>query len=280
MDWIDRLNEAIDYIEKNLDNEISNDVLGKIALCPMGTLQRTFSLMTGITISEYIRRRKLTMAAFDLQSTDCKVIDIAMKYGYTSSDAFCVAFKRMHGTSPINAKHQNIRLKSYPRLSFTLKIEGEIEMDYHIVEKESFKVVGKIVTSTSEENKVPAFWNQCKEDGTVDKLINISVDSTTIGMCFGYNDEGLNDYMVGVETNHEPIEGTKTIEVTKSTWLVFESIGPIQPNLGNTWGRIYGEFLPQSTYKQACLPTIEKYFGGNVNADDYRVEIWIPIITK
>ncbi len=278
MDWINRLNEAISYIEGNLYNEISTDEISKIVVCPIGAFQRTFSLMTGITLNEYIRRRKLTKAAFELQSTDCKVIDVAYKYGYTSSDAFCVAFKKMHGVAPITAKHQNTTLKSYPKLSFTLKIKGDIEMNYRIVERDDFKVVGKTVTSTLEENKVPQFWDKCKKDGTVEKLIEIGKDSTTLGLCYGYNDENMNDYMVGVETQHNPIEDTKEVKISKSKWLVFESVGPINPTLGNTWGRIYGEFLPQSVYKQSNkLPTIEKYFGGEVNSDNYRVEIWIPI---
>ena len=266
MEWIERLNEVIGYIEEHLDDEISNEAIGKIVVCPVGSFQRTFSLMTGITLSEYIRRRRLTKAAFELQSTDCKVIDIAVKYGYESSDAFCVAFKKMHGITPIAARQQNIKLKSYPRLAFELTIKGEVEMNYRVVEREDFRVV--------------EFWDQCKKDGTVDKLLEIGVNSSTLGMCFGYNDEGINDYMVGIETNDEGIEGMKNVVVPKSTWLVFESIGPVSPTLENTWGRIYGEFLPQSIYKQAALPTMEKYFGSDVDADDYRVEIWIPVVKE
>ena len=86
--------------------------------------------------------------------------------------------------------------------------------------------------------------------------------------------------MVGIETDHDCTEGMKTVAIPKTTWLVFDSVGPINPTLGNTWGRIYGEFLPQSIYKQAALPTMEKYFGSDVNAHDYRVEIWIPVVKE
>lgn len=280
MEWIDRLNEVISYIEEHLDGEISNEVIGKIVACPVGAFQRTFSLITGITLSEYIRRRKLTKAAFELQSTDCKVIDIAVKYGYESSDAFCVAFKKMHGIAPVTARQQNIKLKSYPCLSFTLTIKGDVEMNYRIVERDSFKAAGKVVTSSLENNVIPQFWDQCKKDGTIDRLQEIGVNAYTLGMCFGYNDEGVNDYMVGIETNSDCIEDMKTVVVPKATWLVFESVGPVNPTLGNTWGRIYGEFLPQSIYKQAALPTMEKYFSNDVNAEDYYVEIWIPVVKE
>lgn len=280
MEWIDRLNEVISYIEEHLDGEISNGVIGKIVACPVGSFQRTFSLITGITLSEYIRRRKLTKAAFELQSTDCKVIDIAVKYGYESSDAFCVAFKKMHGISPVTARQQNIKLKSYPCLAFTLTIKGDEEMNYRVVEKDSFKAAGKVVTSSLENNIIPQFWDQCKKDGTIERLHEIGVNFYTLGMCFGYNDEGINDYMIGIETNSDCTEGMKTVVVPKATWLVFESVGPVNPTLGNTWGRIYGEFLPQSIYKQAALPTMERYFSNDVDADDYYVEIWIPVVKE
>jgi AraC family transcriptional regulator len=280
MEWIDRLNEIIGYIEEHLNDEIRNEVIGKIVACPVGSFQRIFSLMTGITLSEYIRRRKLTMAAFELQSTDAKVIDIAVKYGYESADAFGVAFKKMHGIAPMTSRRQNIKLKSYPRLFFTLTIKGDVEMNYRVVERESFTVAGKIVTSSLENNIIPQFWDQCKKDGTIDRLLEVGVNPYTLGLCFGYNDEGVNDYMVGIETNTDCIEGLKTVLVPKSTWLVFESVGPMNPTLGNTWSRIYGEFLPQSIYKQAALPTLEKYFGNNVNAADYCVEIWIPVVNE
>lgn len=280
MEWIDRLNEVITYIETHLDDEISHEAIGKIVLCPAGSFQRTFSLITGITLSEYIRRRKLTRAAFEMQSTDCKVIDIAMKYGYESSDAFCVAFKKMHGISPVAARQQNMKLKSYPRLSFTLTIKGDEEMNYRVVEKESFKVAGKIVTSSLENNIIPAFWDTCKKDGTIQGLCEIGINDFTLGICFGYNEEGYNDYMVGIETEQNDTADLKVAHIPKSTWLVFESVGPINPTLGKTWGRIYGEFLPQSSYKQSSLPTMEKYFRNDVDAEDYYVEIWIPVVKE
>jgi AraC family transcriptional regulator len=205
-------------------------------------------------------------------------MDLAVKYGYESSDAFCVAFKRMHGIAPVTAKQQNIKLKSYPQLSFTLTIKGEVEMNYRVVEKDAFKATGRIVTSSLENNITPQFWDKCKKDGTIDKLYEVGINKCTLGICFGYNDEGINDYMVGIETKHDFTENMKTVEIPKSAWLVFESVGPVNPTLGNTWTRIYGEFLPQSIYKQAPLPTFEKYFTNDINVDNYYMEIWIPVV--
>ncbi len=151
-------------------------------------------------------------------------------------------------------------------------------MNYRIVERESFRVAGKVVTSSLENNVIPQFWDECKKDGTLERLLEVGVDTSTYGMCFGYNEEGINDYMVGTETVKDAAVDLKTVTVPKSAWLVFESVGPINPALGNTWTRIYGEFLPQSIYKQSLLPTIEKYFSNDVNAEDYLVEIWIPVL--
>lgn len=277
MEWITRMNAVIDYIEDHLRDQISYDEISRTAACPPTLLQRFFIMTTDVPMSEYIRRRRLTCAAYDLQRSDEKIIDIAFKYGYESSDAFCVAFKRLHGVTPSAARHQNTCLKSYLRLSFTLSIKGDIEMNYRVVERNEFKVAGKIVRSSLVNNIIPQFWEQCKQDGTVDKLLRAAVSPCTLGFCFGYDEEGNNDYMVAAETLEESVEGMQLYTVPKSTWLVFEAIGPLPKKLGETWKRIYGEFLPQSVYTQSALPTIEVYFGNDTSAEDYKVEIWIPV---
>ena len=131
MDWIERVNQAVGYIEKNLDGEISYEEISRIAASPIAQFQRFFVLTAGITLAKYIRRRKLTCALTDLQTTDEKVIDIAVKYGYESSDAFCFAFKRLYGITPSQARKSSQNLKHYYRIFFTLKItyiKGEKNM--------------------------------------------------------------------------------------------------------------------------------------------------------
>ncbi|WP_040951835.1 AraC family transcriptional regulator [Gorillibacterium massiliense] len=277
MEWVERMNQAIDYIENHLCDDIDYEELSRIAACPAGLFQRMFIHTTDVSLSEYIRRRKLTCAAYDIQNTTSKMIDISMKYGYESSDAFCVAFKRMHGVTPTMARQTVTKLKSYMRLSFTLSIKGDVEMNYQVVEKGPFKVAGKIVTSSLENNITPQFWDTCKHDGTVEKLIEIGVEPHTLGVCFGFNEQGVNDYMVGIETLLDHVDGMEMRSFPRSKWLVFEAIGPIPHALSDTWKRIYGEFLPQSVYRQSDLPTLEVYFGDETYADDYKVEVWIPI---
>ncbi|MCL2518947.1 MAG: helix-turn-helix domain-containing protein, partial [Oscillospiraceae bacterium] len=131
MEWIDRLNHAVGYIEKNLDGEIDYDEISRITVSPIALFQRFFVLTTGYTLTEYIRRRKLTCALTDLQTTDAKVIDVAFKYCYESSDAFCVAFKRLYDITPSQAKKTTLKLKHYDRIYFNLTIsyvKGEKDM--------------------------------------------------------------------------------------------------------------------------------------------------------
>lgn len=142
MEWVDRMNRVIDYVEDHLCDEIIPDEISKIMACPYSVFQRSFVQITGTSLSEYVRRRKLTCAAHEIQSTEQKILDIAIKYGYDSSDAFGVAFKRLHGMNPIMARKQDVELKFHSRLHFTLKITGVEEMNYKKMERESFKVIG------------------------------------------------------------------------------------------------------------------------------------------
>lgn len=277
MEWIERCNSAIGYIEDRLEDDIDYEELGRIAACSAGSFQRTFSLLAGITIAEYVRRRRMTLAAFELQSSDSRVIDVAVKYGYETADAFGVAFKRMHGVSPAAARKRNTKIKSYPRLSFSLTVRGDAEMNYRVVERDEFTAIGKIVTSSLEDDRIPQFWDECKRDGAVERLREIGVKPHTLGICFGYDSKGVNNYMVGAETGRKHMEGMITVVIPKSTWLVFESVGPVSPALGNLWKRIYGEFLPQSIYRQAEKPTLEVYCRNDTWADDYTCEVWIPV---
>lgn len=152
MDWINNVNDALGYIEHHLDSEISYDELCLITACPISVFQRFFMLATGITLAEYIRRRKLSCAAQDLINTNMKVIDIALKYGYESSDAFCVAFKRLYGLPPTLARRSKTMIKIYYRIFFTLSIsyiKGDAEMiiqhvsKYHVCEPlfEGFRII-------------------------------------------------------------------------------------------------------------------------------------------
>ncbi len=274
MDWVNRMNKAIDYIENHLTDEIDEKELNKITACSFSLFQGSFNQITGISLSEYIRRRKLTRAAYDLQNTCDKVIDIGLRYGYQSSDAFSVAFKRLHGITPTEARNDGVKLTFYCRLSFALTIKGVDRMDYTIIEREPFKVMGiRRITPYG-----GGTWAIVKSDGSNEAIKELSGRFYDLGLCFGFREDGSNDYMCAIEWEKEVIPGLDNFEYPKAIWLKFEAMGSISGQvLGNVWNKINNEFLPQSKYKKSGLPTIEKYVFWDEATDKCSVEIWIPV---
>ena len=133
MELLERMNLAIDYVEEHITEEIDLPKLAQLTHCSTYNFQRMFSLVTGVTIAEYVRRRRLTLAGLDLQQGDTKVIDVALKYGYDSPISFARAFQTLHGITPSEAKKPNISLKAFPRMNFEITIKGKSEMNYRIV---------------------------------------------------------------------------------------------------------------------------------------------------
>lgn len=277
MDWVNRMNKAVDYIEQNLTDEIDKNEICKIIGCSFSVFQGTFSQITGISLSEYIRRRRLTCAAQELQNTDQKIIEIAIKYGYQSADAFSVAFKRIHGISPSNVREHSVSLTFYCRLNFALTIKGVEKMNYTIIERRPFKVIGIRRTTPYGAGT----WAIVKSDGSNEKIKELSGSFYDLGLCFGFGADGSNDYMCAVEWNKETPETLDSFEYPAAKWLKFVAFGTVTgQTLTDVWYRINNEFLPQSKYKKSGLPTIEKYIVWDEASDVCNVEIWIPIAEK
>ena len=150
MEWLKNLSNAIEYIEDNLDKEISYEKAARIACCSTYYFQRLFSYVAGVSLSEYIRKRRMSQAAFELQRTDQKVLDVALKYGYTSPTSFNRAFQSVHGIAPAAAKNKGSTLNAYPPIRFSVKIIGGNAMSYHIAETGVIRIVG-IRTSLTED---------------------------------------------------------------------------------------------------------------------------------
>jgi AraC family transcriptional regulator len=217
------------------------------------------------------------LAAHDLQNTNQKVIDIALKYGYHSADAFRVAFKQLHGVTPTESKKPNIKLTFYCRLRFALTIEGVDKMDYTISERGPFRVAGIRRTTPYGGGT----WGIVNGDGGNNKAKELFGKFYDLGMCFGFGEDGSNDYMCAVEYDGEPPSGLDSFSYPAATWLKFEAKGSVTDNtLGKVWQRINKEFLPQSKYKKSGLPTIEKYISWDVAANLCDVDIWIPVSIK
>lgn len=289
MDWTQGLQNAINYIEDNLTNDIDYEVIASKSGFSNFYFQRIFGILCGCSLGEYIRNRRLTLAGNELSSANEKVIDIALKYGYDSPESFTRAFSKFHGISPSKAKENNAVLKSFSRLSVEINLKGGSVMNYKIVKKDSFKVLEKLsVQSIDDEqnkNTIPDFWTQSHQDGTVYKLLSLAKDRTNIfGICYNNDltDKQSFEYSIAAlcDDNCEIPEGFRMNEIPARTWVVFECIGPMPDAMQQTWHKICAEFFPTSGYKPTYEMDIEAYTAGEMNSADYKSEIWVPIEEK
>jgi len=287
MDWLNRMNKAMDYIESNLAGEISYDIIAQTACCSTYHFQRMFSFITSVPLSEYIRRRRLTLAAFELQTSDMKIIDAAYKYGYESPEAFSRAFKKQHGVMPTSARKKGVSLKAYPKMTFSIFIKGDNEMNYRIEEKEAFDMVGisKEISTIDGQNfiEIPNLWHESMANGDVDRLheaVNLDKEECLHAALYNFRD-GVFSYMI---CYHMPDSGTpdgySKLSVPALTWAVFSTGECTEADgteeIQDIWKRIFPEWFPTSGYEHADGPELEMYFAlGN---GKYNQEVWIPIV--
>lgn len=287
MDSLSSMNNALTYIESHLTEVIDFKELSKIALCSEYHFKRMFSFLSGISLSEYIRRRRLTLAALELKDSNLRIIDIAMKYEYGSADSFSRAFYSVHGILPSEARNESAQIKAFPRMTFQLSIQGGCEMNYRIVEKEPFRLVGY-------KKRVPMVFSGVNPEITkmyelltsevivqLKSLSNIEptgMISASTNFSEGRMDEkGELDHYIGVATTSSDVGDFDELEVESNTWAVFESIGPFPETLQKIWGRIYSEWFPSSGYESVNGPEILWNESTDLHNPKYRSEIWIPV---
>lgn len=278
MEWVERLNQSVHYIEEHLTDDIDYEQLGRIACCSAYHYQRMFTYMAGVTLSEYIRRRKMSLAAVDLQGRDAKVIDIAEKYGYHSPTAFNRAFQGICGIAPSALKTEGVSVKTYPPITFKIIVKGAEEMNYRIETKDAFRIVGVSAPlhKKLEENFtiVPKMWETAAVNGTIPKLAEM-MDTPVKGLlgvsiC---NDEEDWRYFIAVASTKEG-DGFDEYTVPASTWAVFPGSGTNQ-SVQELEQSIVTEWLPTSGYEYADAPDIEVYL--NPDPQNAQYEVWIPV---
>ncbi|KAF5069877.1 GyrI-like small molecule binding domain protein [anaerobic digester metagenome] len=286
MDWILRLNQAIDYIENNLKEEIDVNEAAKIAACTTFHFQRMFSYIAGVTLGEYIRKRRMTLAAFEMIQGEQKVIEIAAKYGYDSPTAFNRAFQGVHGIAPTAAKNQGVTLTVYPRITFSLSIKGDEAMNFRIETKESFRIVGYAMKGLMDMEdcvkKIPSFWQEVGAIGGIAQICSL-IDGTEpqgiLGVSTCENGE-FNGYFIATATQKPCLEGMEEYFVPQGLWAIFDCVGPLPQAIQRLQQRIITEWLPTSGYEYDTAPDIEVYFEGDQSAADYRSQVWLPIVKK
>lgn len=264
MEWLKKLGAAIDYIESNLDKEISYDEAARIASCSPYYFQRIFPYVSGVPLAEYIRRRKMTQAAFELQRTERKVIDIALKYGYSSPTSFNRAFQSVHGITPMAAKSTGCTLCAYPSIQFTVIVSGGSAMSYHVEEKERVRIFGirTPLVEDAEENmrNVPLFWEQAVTENRISEIAQYSNGNPNgiLGVTVYSNPKDIY-YYIAVSGDADLPEGMVEYTITKAMWVVFENDGMFKEDVQGVFRRFLTEFLTFSGYEYAGLPDVEVY---------------------
>jgi AraC family transcriptional regulator len=287
---LEKLNEALRYIEENLAADIDFKEVTRLACCSEYHFKRMFSFLAGVTLSEYIRRRRLTLAAFELNCSNIRVIDVAVKYGYNSPDSFTRAFQSLHGITPSETRNNGQVLKAYPRMTFQLSVKGGNEMNYRIVEKEAFWIIGikkrVPIVFNGINPDIAAMWQSLAME-TITKLKSLSnIDpsgliSASTNFSEGRMEEkGELDHYIGVATTKDCPDNLSQLEVPALTWAVFTAVGPFPETLQDVWGRIYSEWFPSSNYELAEGPEILWNEHKDVTAPNFKSEIWLPIMRK
>jgi len=284
MNWNESISRAIEYIENNLTNGISIENIANCLYISPFYFQKGFSMLCGYEVGEYIRNRRLTLAAYELLHTDKKIIDIALKYGYDSPDSFTKAFTRFHGSTPTLVRRGG-KIKEFAPLKINIMLKGGYTMEYKIEEKEAFKVIGlkdsfKYETANQE---IPRMWEMFFMKNVFSKIkpkYAINID----------NDMGSNefDYIIGDDYSStlKIPKDFEIMEIPKFTWVVFSCIGPSSVKIQETNKKIFKEWLPSSNeYEIAARYNIEMYanpadYKNGTDDEKYYYEIWIPIKRK
>ena len=279
MEWDDKLQTIIDYVENHLQREeelIDPNEVAKIAGCSFGFFQKVFSYMRGISFAEYVRFRKLTLAGYDLKSTNARVLDISFKYGYDSPTSFTKAFQQFHGISPKEARDKEIELRVVPKM----KLTDQQRYTWRLEKKPTFRLVGKTYKLDTSGETLPEeilqCWSKYQRDGTFSTLI--SMDTGNPKGMFGYLDES--GYSIRVISDMDLPEGFSEYIVPEATWAVFDCIGPVPEAIQKGWKYLLEEWLIAYPFAHARCVDLEWYSSGNSYDKSYLTQIWIPIIEE
>lgn len=290
MDWITGISKAIDYIEEHITEPTDYARAVKEACSSPFNFQRVFALLCGYTLGDYVRMRRLTLAGEELLSTDAKVIDVALKYGYDSPESFSRAFTRFRGVSP-SAVRKGAAIRSFSRICVKLILTGGSIMEYRIEKKQAAKIICRRREFTKPgddytNREIPEFWNECGRDGSMQKLCGYIKDSAQfkglLGVCFSteMTDSGF-PYGIGAEYDGESDpQDFEIVEIPAYTYAVFTVRGKMPDAFRETYRKICTEFFPQSGYEYGNGVEIEAYPSADVQNPDYSCEIWIAVKPK
>ncbi|WP_405942752.1 GyrI-like domain-containing protein [Streptomyces sp. NBC_00207] len=282
---LERWNQAMEHIECHLDQRIEVADLARIVVTSEYHFRRLFSALAGVPLSEYIRRRRLTVAGAEVLGGERTLLEVAVRYGYTSGEAFARAFRGMHGVGPGEARRSGASLQSQPRMSFRLIVEGSSSMQYKVVEKDGFRVVGrKARVPLVHEGVNPAIAAFIRGIGqeTLQRIEGLS-DQEPEGIVSVTDDlddsraEGTElDYYHGVVTRAAVPEDMDALSVPAGAWAVFESSGPFPQTLQYLWRDVFTQWFPSNPYQSRPGPEILRTRVSQ-DGETADAELWIPV---
>lgn len=278
MEWMQRLNQSIGYMEEHITEELDYEKVAQVANCPSYYFQQMFLYMTNMTLREYIRRRRLSLAAVELQKDSGKVIDIAIKYRYESPTAFTRAFKSFHGVVPSALKTENRPMQAFPPIQFHVSMDGGVPLKFRVEEKAAFRVLGVSCPLNKELARnfevIPTVWDTALADGTLTKLsaLQESRPQGLLGISVHHTENWK--YLIVVRSDRKE-ESFEEYHIPACKWAIFEGQGTNR-SLQELEKRVISEWLPTSGYTYANSPDIEVYIKADPQEAVY--EYWIPII--
>ena len=277
MNLIKPFNDTIDYIERVLNDEIDEKQVAYLSGYSFAMFSRLFSILTDMTLSEYIRNRRLSEAAILLRETDKKIIDIAMNYGYESPDSFTTAFKNIHGYTPSEVRNGK-PFKLVSRVQLALSVRGGRSMKITIQKKKAFIVAG-INEQSINSSLCSSVWDKLYGKYSHDELASLG-EGQSVGVCHDIENPGTINYMAGYivkDANKAENMGLDILEVEEAEYAIVELTGSVPDCIHNGWKYAMEVFFPEYGYVHSGSPDFEYYYEGDMDNKDYKMELWIPI---
>lgn len=295
MDWLTGLRGAVEYMEAHLLDPISPEEVARAVHISSFYLQRGFQMITGYTMGEYLRNRRLYMAALDLLAEEGRVIDIAYKYCYQTPESFAKAFARFHGFPPSQVKRERSSIQPFQPLRIKITIQGGKNVDYIIEKMDSFKVIGFATEIPMEQGyeQCPKFWDEMKDrhfqrlwqGGSPETDVERAIVECNVGMlgvCIdGGKEPGSFIYMAAGFYNGRPVPaGMRVEEIPAATWAKFRARGPLPGSLQTLNTQIFQEWLPGNGQYELAFPTNLEVYSDEESGPDYECYIWLPVVEK
>lgn len=277
MNIIKSFNNTIDYLETVLDDEIDEKKVTQLSGYSYLMFSRLFSILTETTLSEYLRSRRLTEAAVILRNKDEKIIDVAFKFGYESSDSFGTAFKNFHGFTPSEVRNGK-PFKLVSRVQLALSVRGGRSMNITIQKKQAFTVAG-VNEQSINSSLCPSVWDKLYEKYSHDELASLG-NGQSVGVCHDMENSSTINYMAGYIVNDVDKArsmGLDVLEVDEAEYVVVELVGSVPESIHNGWKYAMEVFFPEHGYIHSGKPDFEYYHEGDMHSKDYKMELWIPI---